>query len=104
MATAVVGIIGLATGLAEPLGTLVNVAWVIFGLVVKSILVRAVLNKGYKPPGEVDAGERTADGVCSEVKDSYAEVKADGRLNMLSAPKCASSSPTSSRAVRPGLW
>ena len=28
-----------------------------------------------------------------EVKD-FAEVKADGRLNMVSAPNCANSSPT----------
>ncbi|BAS11272.1 cellulose synthase catalytic subunit [UDP-forming] [Arthrobacter sp. Hiyo4] len=60
---AVVGIIRLATGLAEPLGTLVNVAWVIFDLVVMSILVRAVLYKGYEPAVDVDAGERKADGV-----------------------------------------
>jgi cellulose synthase (UDP-forming) len=60
---AVVGIIRLATGLAEPLGTLVNVAWVIFDLVVMSILVRAVLYKGYEPAGDVDALERKTDGV-----------------------------------------
>lgn len=60
---AVVGLIRLATGLAEPLGTLVNVAWVIFDLVVMSILVRAVLYKGYEPAVDVDAGERKADGV-----------------------------------------
>lgn len=59
----VVGIIRLATGLAEPLGTLVNVAWVIFDLVVMSILVRAVLYKGYEPAVDVDAGERKSDGV-----------------------------------------
>ena len=62
---AVVGIIRLATGLAEPLGTLVNVAWVIFDLVVMSILVRAVLYKGYEPAAAPSAGqhERNADGV-----------------------------------------
>ncbi|MDQ0824070.1 cellulose synthase (UDP-forming) [Arthrobacter sp. B2I5] len=49
---AVVGIIRLATGLAEPLGTLVNVVWVVFDLVVMSILVRAVLYKGYEPAAE----------------------------------------------------
>ncbi|MDP9886945.1 glycosyltransferase family 2 protein [Pseudarthrobacter enclensis] len=49
---AVVGIIRLVTGLAEPLGTLVNVAWVVFDLVVMSILVRAVLYKGYEPAAE----------------------------------------------------
>ena len=46
---AVVGLIRLAGGLAEPVGTLVNVGWVIFDLVVMSILVRAVLYKGYEP-------------------------------------------------------
>ncbi|MCD5340721.1 glycosyltransferase [Arthrobacter sp. AK04] len=62
---AVVGIIRLATGLAEPLGTLVNVAWVIFDLVVMSILVRAVLYKGFEPAAGPSAGqhERNADGV-----------------------------------------
>jgi len=49
---AVVGMIRLATGLAEPLGTLVNVGWVIFDLVVMSILVRAVLYKGYEPAAD----------------------------------------------------
>lgn len=49
---AVVGIIRLAAGLAEPLGTLVNVVWVVFDLVVMSILVRAVLYKGYEPAAE----------------------------------------------------
>ncbi|MEV4990937.1 glycosyltransferase family 2 protein [Pseudarthrobacter sp. LMD1-1-1.1] len=49
---AVVGIVRLATGLAEPLGTLVNVLWVVFDLVVMSILVRAVLYKGYEPAAE----------------------------------------------------
>ena len=60
---AVVGIIRLAAGLAEPLGTLVNVAWVIFDLVVMSILVRAVLYKGYEPAAEPVATERNPDGV-----------------------------------------
>ncbi|MDQ0730632.1 glycosyltransferase family 2 protein [Arthrobacter sp. B1I2] len=49
---AVVGLIRLAAGLAEPLGTLVNVVWVVFDLVVMSILVRAVLYKGYQPAAE----------------------------------------------------
>ncbi|WP_411374524.1 glycosyltransferase family 2 protein [Arthrobacter sp. MPF02] len=55
---AVVGIIRLATGLAERLGTLVNVAWVIFDLVVMSILVRAVLYKGYVPASDTAATEK----------------------------------------------
>ncbi|ALV41843.1 cellulose synthase [Pseudarthrobacter sulfonivorans] len=60
---AVVGIIRLTAGLAEPLGTLVNVAWVIFDLLIMSVLVRAVLYKGYVPAGDVEAGERKPDGV-----------------------------------------
>jgi cellulose synthase (UDP-forming) len=61
---AVVGLIRLGTGLAEPLGTLVNVAWVIFDLVVMSILVRAVLYKGYEPAADPAAvTERNPDGV-----------------------------------------
>jgi cellulose synthase (UDP-forming) len=60
---AVVGIIRLAAGLAEPLGTLVNVAWVIYDLVVMSILVRAVLYKGYEPAADPVVTERNPDGV-----------------------------------------
>ncbi|MCU1532325.1 MAG: Cellulose synthase (UDP-forming) [Arthrobacter sp.] len=50
--SAVVGIARLAAGLSEPIGTLVNVAWVVFDLVVMSILVRAVLYKGFEPGAE----------------------------------------------------
>lgn len=39
---AVVGIVRLATGLNEPLGTLVNVFWVVFDLIVLSVLIKAV--------------------------------------------------------------
>jgi cellulose synthase (UDP-forming) len=43
---------------------LVNVAWVIFDLVVMSILVRAVLYKGYEPAADPAAvTERNPDGV-----------------------------------------
>ncbi|KUM33304.1 glycosyltransferase family 2 protein [Arthrobacter sp. EPSL27] len=44
----VVGIGRLAAGMSEPIGTLVNVLWVVFDLVVMSILVRAVLYRGYQ--------------------------------------------------------
>ena len=37
--------------MSEPVGTLVNVFWVVFDLVVMSILVRAVLYRGY-PAGD----------------------------------------------------
>jgi cellulose synthase (UDP-forming) len=62
-AAAVVGLIRLATGLAEPLGTLVNVAWVIFDLAVMSVLVRAVRYKGFEPLVESTPEERKTDGV-----------------------------------------
>ncbi|MEC3851951.1 cellulose synthase [Paenarthrobacter ureafaciens] len=56
----VVGVARLLTGLAEPLGTLVNVAWVAFDLVVLSVLVKAVLYKGFVPES---SEERKADAV-----------------------------------------
>ncbi len=64
----VVGMARLLTGLAEPLGTLVNVFWVAFDLVVLSVLVKAVLYKGFVPEevGPVGPGsteERNADAV-----------------------------------------
>jgi len=47
----VAGMARLLAGLSEPLGTLVNVAWVAFDLVVLSVLVKAVLYKGFVPEG-----------------------------------------------------
>ncbi|KRF08327.1 cellulose synthase [Arthrobacter sp. Soil782] len=44
---AVVGIVRLATGLNEPLGTFVNVFWVVFDLIVLSVLIKAVKYEGY---------------------------------------------------------
>jgi cellulose synthase (UDP-forming) len=49
--SSVVGMARLAAGMSEPIGTLVNVAWVVFDLVVMSILVRAVLYKGFESQG-----------------------------------------------------
>ena len=46
---AIVGIVRLATGLAEPVGTLVNVAWVVFDLLVLSVLYKAVRYRGHAP-------------------------------------------------------
>lgn len=46
---AVAGIVRLATGLAEPVGTLVNVAWVVFDLLVLSVLYKAVRYRGHAP-------------------------------------------------------
>jgi len=47
----VAGMARLLAGLSEPLGTLVNGAWVAFDLVVLSVLVKAVLYKGFVPEG-----------------------------------------------------
>ncbi|WP_091470165.1 glycosyltransferase family 2 protein [Paenarthrobacter nitroguajacolicus] len=61
----VVGLIRLLAGMSEPLGTLVNVAWVAFDLVVLSVLVKAVLYKGFVPEvvGPERPEERNADAV-----------------------------------------
>ncbi|MET0979253.1 MAG: glycosyltransferase family 2 protein [Paeniglutamicibacter terrestris] len=48
---AVAGMVRLATGLAEPVGTLVNVAWVVFDLLVLSVLYKAVRYQGHAPGG-----------------------------------------------------
>lgn len=46
---AIAGMVRLAAGLAEPIGTLVNVAWVVFDLLVLSVLFKAVRYRGYEP-------------------------------------------------------
>jgi cellulose synthase (UDP-forming) len=55
----VVGLVRLAVGLNEPVGTLVNVAWVVYDLVVFSVLIQAVRYDGYAPE------EKTTDPVPS---------------------------------------
>ncbi|MFJ4262657.1 glycosyltransferase family 2 protein [Paenarthrobacter nicotinovorans] len=63
-AALIVGLIRLLAGMSEPLGTLVNVAWVAFDLVVLSVLVKAVLYKGFVPEsGPEHQEERNADAV-----------------------------------------
>ncbi|WP_150308539.1 glycosyltransferase family 2 protein [Planctomonas psychrotolerans] len=47
----VAGLIRLAMGLNEPIGTLVNVAWVAFDLVVLGVLITAARYRGYVPEG-----------------------------------------------------
>ncbi|MFC4904866.1 glycosyltransferase family 2 protein [Kocuria oceani] len=56
-AALVIGTLRLALGLNEPVGTLVNVAWVAFDLVVLSVLVTAARYTGFDPE------ERKADAV-----------------------------------------
>ena len=43
----VTGVVRLALGLGEPIGTLVNIAWVIFDLVILSVLVPAARYRGF---------------------------------------------------------
>jgi cellulose synthase (UDP-forming) len=64
---AVVGTARLAAGLSEPIGTLVNVIWVVFDIVIMSILVRAVLYQGFQPAGPASE----ADPLLTD--DRYAE-------------------------------
>jgi cellulose synthase (UDP-forming) len=66
---AVVGIARLAAGLSEPVGTLVNVAWVVYDIAVMSILVRAVLYKGFEPELSQQEGDAVpAEGWIEERK------------------------------------
>ena len=52
-----VGLIRLALGIGEPLGTWVNVAWVIFDLLILSVLVPAVRYRGFAPKHAVAANQ-----------------------------------------------
>lgn len=66
---AAVGMARLASGLSEPVGTLVNVAWVVFDIAVMSILVRAVLYKGFEPETSQQEGDAVpAEGLIEERK------------------------------------
>jgi cellulose synthase (UDP-forming) len=47
--SSVVGITRLVMGLGEPIGTSINLAWVILNLAYFSVLVQAVLYQGYRP-------------------------------------------------------
>lgn len=52
-----VGSVRLALGLNEPLGTLVNVAWVVFDLLVLSVLVRAARYRGFVADDPADGSD-----------------------------------------------
>ncbi|PVE19207.1 glycosyltransferase [Arthrobacter sp. Bz4] len=49
---AIVGLVRLAVGLNEPLGTAVNVFWVVYDLIVLSVLFKAVRYEGFSPAEE----------------------------------------------------
>jgi cellulose synthase (UDP-forming) len=53
---AITGLVRMFTGLGAPAGTLVNVAWVIFDLVILSVIIRAALYPGFTPTEEVKDG------------------------------------------------
>ncbi|WP_374102505.1 hypothetical protein [Arthrobacter sp. ISL-65] len=40
------------TGVGAPAGTLVNVAWVAYDMVILSVIIRAALYKGFTPAGD----------------------------------------------------
>ena len=51
---AVLGLVRMFTGLGAPAGTLVNVGWVIYDLVVLSVIIRAALYQGFTPTEEAE--------------------------------------------------
>jgi cellulose synthase (UDP-forming) len=48
VAAAVVGVIRMAVGQADILGTSVNIVWVVFDLVIFSVIIEAVRYRGYE--------------------------------------------------------
>ena len=51
--SSIVGIIRILLGVGEPVGTSINIAWVILNLANFSVLIQAVLYQGYKPKEKV---------------------------------------------------
>ncbi|WP_104175833.1 glycosyltransferase family 2 protein [Arthrobacter sp. Y81] len=51
---AVTGLVRMFTGLGAPAGTLVNIAWVVFDLLILSVIIRAALYKGFTPTEGVE--------------------------------------------------
>ncbi|MBT2551333.1 glycosyltransferase family 2 protein [Arthrobacter sp. ISL-65] len=50
----VTGLVRMYIGVGAPAGTLVNVAWVSFDLVILSVIIRAALYKGFTPTEEIE--------------------------------------------------
>ena len=48
----IVGVIRLVLGIGEPIGTAINVGWVVFDLIILSVLVHAVRYRGYRADEE----------------------------------------------------
>ena len=53
----VAGGVRLALGQASPLGTVFNMVWVVFDLVVFSVVIRAVRYQGFSPDAAPDAAD-----------------------------------------------
>lgn len=51
---AVVGLVRMFSGVGAPAGTLVNIGWVVYDLVILSVIIRAALYKGFTPPKEFE--------------------------------------------------
>jgi cellulose synthase (UDP-forming) len=58
--SAIVGIVRLTVGLGEPIGTFVNVVWIIFDMVILSVLVWAVRYDGYDAARQQQRKEQEA--------------------------------------------
>lgn len=52
---AVLGLVRMFTGLGAPAGTFVNIGWVVYDLVILSVIIRAALYSGFTPPKEAEA-------------------------------------------------
>lgn len=52
---AVLGLVRMFTGLGAPAGTLVNIGWVVYDLVILSVIIRAALYSGFTPLKEAEA-------------------------------------------------
>jgi cellulose synthase (UDP-forming) len=50
--SSIVGIVRIVMGVGEPIGTSINIAWVILNLANFSVLIQAVLYRGYEPKGK----------------------------------------------------
>ncbi|WP_169077186.1 glycosyltransferase family 2 protein [Microcella alkalica] len=55
----VVGIVRLALGVGEPIGTAVNLFWVVFDLLILAVLVPALRYRGYPEEGETHSHDDT---------------------------------------------
>lgn len=69
---AVLGLVRMFTGLGAPAGTLVNIGWVVYDLVILSVIIRAAFYKGYRPSKEAEtpAGDGKLTGIGAKAAGS----------------------------------